>query len=428
MGRPLKIQTYTNRYYLLALLVFFSFAGILLYFLIQYDLDRELDEELISERAKILNVMSRIDSLDINASLLNDNISYSKISQSRFENTVLCDSTMLDNESNEFIPYRLIKFTAKTKYCNYKIFIRKSEIESSDLVAGIFISLMIVFILSGTLLFVSNYYFSKRLWAPFLETIRIIKSLKLNDISDNLEFKTSNISEFNDLNLSLQQMSQRIKSDYIQLKDFSENASHELQTPLAIIHSKLESLLQSKELNKNDAMLINQALESTVRLSNLNRTLLMLTKIENQQFSNKQKVSFADTFSKYIDLYNELISNKNLKVQFNSDMDFVYEIDPVLSDILVSNLLNNSIRHNNLNGHISISIFENGFEIINSGNAPDSSPESLFIRFKKGNSTSGNIGLGLALVKEIVSANSLYIKYVYSEGLHKISINTKKIF
>ncbi|MCE1188259.1 MAG: HAMP domain-containing histidine kinase [Ignavibacteria bacterium] len=423
----MKLLAITNRYYIISILLFFVLAGVVLFFSIQYNLKEELDEQLRTGQSKVAKAMNLLDSVNSASLLLNDNLSVEKTSPSIYLKPLLFDSLLFDNVEKEYIPYRLIRFSAKTRTVNYIVTIKSSEIETTDIVYGIFISLMLVFGLFSVMLYVTNYYFSKKLWSPFLHTIAAIKTLNINNRDTQFGFGTTYIQEFNELNISLQQMIERIKSDYLRMKDFSENASHELQTPLTIIRTKLERLLQSKDLNADNAQLINQALENTSRLSRLNQALLMLTKIENRQFEQKQKLNFSMVFDKYIELYEEIAAEKELNVSINKDEDFIFEIHPVLSDILVSNLLGNAIKHNIPKGSITITIKKDYFEISNSGTSPEYPTDMLFTRFKKGNQSSEHLGLGLALVKEIADTNGLNVSYIFDNRQHIIKVtNTIK--
>jgi Signal transduction histidine kinase len=418
----MKLLSFTNRYYFVSITVFILLAGIVLFYSIKYQLKKELDEQLIEEEAHVARSMKKLDSLNVTSLLLNDNLSFSKVSSGKFVKPVLFDSYLYDNIEHEFVPYRIIQFTANTQKLNYLVTIKSSEIENNDIIFSVFIGLMLVLALFSIMLYFSNYYFSRKLWEPFLKTITSIKGLNINTKELGLKFGHSTINEFNELNQSLEQMTKRIWSDYKRMKDFSENASHELQTPLTIIRSKLESLLQSRDLKASDARLIHQALENTVRLSRINQTLLLLTKIENGQYEQKQEVSFVKIFERYIEAYEELMVDRNLKITVDKTGDFIFPIHPALADILVSNLLNNAIKHNMNNGWLSINIYPNWFEIINSGIPAGLPTEQLFDRFTKGTNSNEHTGLGLALVKEIAEANGLQVKYDYINDYHIVKI------
>ena len=146
-----------------------------------------------------------------------------------------------------------------------------------------------------------------------------MKSFDINKHEQAFQTSSTRIQEFTDLNTTLEQMISRIQSDYFRMKEFSENAAHELQTPIAIINTKLESLLQTSELNEESAGLIQSAMENSSRMSKLIQTLLMLTKIENRQFDAREKISMNEVIKKYLNLYDELIREKKLKVEMKEE-------------------------------------------------------------------------------------------------------------
>ncbi len=420
----MKLLTINNRFNLISILVFFILAGFVLFRLFRYQLKQELDEQLHVERIHVSNALQQIDSIGSAYRMLNDDLTIRQIPAQLEISPLLFDTLMFDNVEDDTIPLRVIRFSARTQLANYEILIKKSELENSDLVISIFISLTIVFGLIGLMMILVNNYFSRKLWNPFLKTISSMKALNINDRDSVFNGPQTSIREFRDLNDALEQMIEKIRSDYNRIKDFSENAAHEIHTPLAIISSKLESLLQGSELNQESALLIHQALENTRRLSKLNQALLLLTKIENRQFEEREEISFSEILKKHLDNYEEIIEQKKISVDFDNLENFIFRIHPALADSLVSNLLNNAIRHNQDHGSIHIILRKNGFTIMNTGEKPEVPVEVLFTRFKKGNKVSSNLGLGLSIVKEIVDTNRLGISYNFENDLHKITIES----
>lgn len=447
MGGDMKLLQVTNWFYLLTLTLFFLIAGIVLYFFIRTALNEDIDEQLNHKRIALIESMSYLDSLSTESMKLHDNISFKKI-DSQFNSSVqYFHKVMMDrgdrrrgghrNFSKEFdiaredgqperIPFRIIHFQAKTRCCLYDVRIWQSEVEADDLIESIFISLMTVFGVCCVILFIANYYFSKRLLSPLISTISSIREWDLKNSDKLVTLESTYIKEFNALNDSLQKMITQLISDYHRMKEFTENASHELQTPVAIIRTKLETLMQNEELNDNQAQLIQQAFENTVRLSKINQTLLLLSKIESNQFGQLEQVAFVEIFTKLISHFEDLMEFKNVHLKMDVQDDFICIINRGLAEILLSNLLSNAINHNIDGGDIFVSIKKDGFEICNSGIAPIFPTEQMFARFKKGNQVSSNVGLGLALVKEIAENNGLSISYRYENELHKLILTRDK--
>ncbi len=419
----MKLLTITNRFNLISILFFLVIAGIILFFFIQYNLRQELDEELNTEKVHIQNSLQSMDSIADPSLIVSDNLLIKKTSIDSIIQPVLFDTLMFDNVDNELIPYRAIRFSAKSKIINYDIIIKKSEIENSDLVISILISMVTVIGFVAIMMIFSSYYFSKRLWSPFFSLISSINKLNLHEKQSGIQTTGTRIEEFRQLNSAIERMIKRIQDDFKRTKEFTENAAHEIQTPLSIISSKLESLLQDSNLNADNAQLISQALENTQRLSRLNQTLLLLTKIENRQFEERVYIEFSGLLKKHLENYEDILKEKEIRVEFHQEGEFVYNIHPVLADILVTNLLNNSIYHNIPKGMIILEVNESGLVFKNTGPDPERPVESFFARFKKGSKEPGHLGLGLALVKEIIDTNNLQVRYEYEKGYHQISLS-----
>jgi signal transduction histidine kinase len=207
------------------------------------------------------------------------------------------------------------------------------------------------------------------------------------------------------------------------MKEFTENAAHEMQTPLAVVQSKMELLLQDSNLNESQIEAILQTTTALNRLSKLTQSLLLLAKIENHQYETSESLSLKDTTQKYLKLFDELIKDKEITVETAYYADFMINLHPLLADSLMSNLIGNAIKYNHTGGKITISIHENEYCISNTSYLPAIDPEHLFKRFKKpANSPDSSTGLGLSIVKKIVDTHHLSIDYNVEEGVHMFCI------
>jgi signal transduction histidine kinase len=231
------------------------------------------------------------------------------------------------------------------------------------------------------------------------------------------------ISEFRQLNKTLDRMAKKMRRDYINLKEFNENASHEIQTPLAIIKSKLELLIQGEGLNEEQMGMINSVYEAATRMSRLNQGLLLISKIDNNQFHHTEQVDLQKVMEKTLKHFEEIIDLKKIRILHHFNAPACPQMNPALSEILVSNLVSNSIRHNVEEGEIRITMDSDGFEIANTGHPLTISPDELFRRFRKSDRTTDSVGLGLAIVKKIVQLYQFDIRYEVKENLHRIKVN-----
>jgi signal transduction histidine kinase len=237
-----------------------------------------------------------------------------------------------------------------------------------------------------------------------------------------MEFSATNITEFQKLNAVLNQMSIKIRQDFFNLKEFTENASHEIQTPLAIAKSKLEILIQSENLSKPQLDLIQSVDESITRLSKLNTGLLLISKIDNNQYSEFQTISVGPLIEHSLENLEDFINRKDLKVTLDLKDRPELRLNPVLAEILINNLINNAIKHNYTGGFIKVELTSSMLTVSNSGEHLNEDPEKLFNRFKKSNKNSDSLGLGLAIVRKICNYHGMKIRYVNKGEVHTILI------
>jgi signal transduction histidine kinase len=228
-------------------------------------------------------------------------------------------------------------------------------------------------------------------------------------------------TEFNELNNVIAHLISRINITYHNQKQFVENASHEMQTPLAIIRSKLELLINQPDLTEKNASLLADITEANNRLSQMNRTLLLLAKIENNQFPETEAVDVSqmllriiEDFRNHYERFPQISTSVKKNVSINANR--------VLMEVLISNLIKNAIEHNQPEGKININLSEAEFFIENTGPGLNADPSELFERFKKGSYQTKTTGLGLALVKQICNLYHCKVSYKYLNGWHQVKV------
>ncbi|MFT5254170.1 MAG: signal transduction histidine kinase, partial [Flavobacteriales bacterium] len=189
---------------------------------------------------------------------------------------------------------------------------------------------------------------------------------------------------------------------------------------------KIDLLLQESSLKEHTIKLLVSIEEATSRLSRINKSLLLLSKIENQQYIKTDTVALVPLIEKVKDLNQDTLDDKNIKVVCELKGELFFTINAELCFILISNLIQNAIRHNIQNGQIYISIEDQTILIQNSGLSEPLNPVSIFERFEKKSSNTNSIGLGLAIVKEIAIANNITIDYLYTNNRHQFSLFQNK--
>lgn len=325
-----------------------------------------------------------------------------------------------DDENMELEPVRQLTtaFERNGKY--YKLTIINSMVEEDDLVQDLIweaVGLYLVLILS--IAFINNFVLQK-LWKPFYILLEKLKSFQLG--KSEIPVVPTNVKEFEDLQIALKSLLINSNQTLEKQKEFIGNASHELQTPLAIAIHKLELILEKNKLDNEQAEQIAEILNIIERLTKLNKSLLLLTKIENNQFINNEDLILNDTFKQCLDEYEELLEYKNIQVELIENSELKLNIDPALAQIIASNLIKNAIVHNVENGILKIEFKDQQLIVSNSGKKVALDGTKIFDRFQKSNQEQGGSGLGLAILKAICNIYGYQVSYNFKNELHNFEI------
>lgn len=412
----MKLLTKLNIRYISYSLSVMVVSGILIYVFISKVVNKQLDE-------KLADISVRIEEKISNGGKVDWLLPFVEVSEIRnsSESSAFSDTIIMNRTENEQEVYRQITVVKKINEIQYKIEVRESKIESEDLIETLVeITLLAILFLTGSLIVV-NRRISRSIWSPFYENLKKIEDFKLTEYSP-LNLQQTGITEFDTLNGTVTRLTGQIISDFQSLKQFSEDASHEMQTPLAIISAKMESLLNDQELGEKQLKTIQSVLLSVQRLSKLNKELLMLIKIENNQFLSSEKISPGKIIREKLDEFRELLELKSISSKIRLQDDFEIEGNPILADLLISNLLSNAINHNISGGMIRISLYSGKLEMENTGPSEIAHPEKLFSRFYKENTSSNSVGLGLAIVAKICEVQGWKVSYNYVKPLHDFQV------
>jgi len=293
----------------------------------------------------------------------------------------------------------------------YNIRLLQKMIESDDLVASIGGALFLLLVLSFMVSYFVNKRMNQTIWKKFEENLHLIEHYNFQT-KEPFALRQTGIDEFDRLNAIVFKMTQKLHDDYQSLKEFTENASHELQTPLSIALFNLEELLQ-QPLSEETFKKVVTSMNALKRLSNLNQNLLLLAKIENRQFTQKEKINAREILEHKLAELKPLLNFKKIDVQWEHRNDCFINMHPFLADILINNLLTNAMNHNTPKGMISLSTTTDTIQLCNTGLPEPLNATKIFNRFEKGNPHSH--GLGLAIVKQICDTHHLTIEYTFSD-------------
>lgn len=332
------------------------------------------------------------------------------------------DEMVFITEKSETEPARVLITIFRTEDERYmELVVYTPTIEKLDLLRAILGWIIFLYVLLLLIILSINIWVFRKNMKPLYVLLKWLDTSQLGKKNEPLE-NTTKITEFRKLNAATMAFAERGEKLFEQQKTFIGNASHEMQTPLAICRNRLEMLMEDETLTEhqlNELIKTHQTLENLTRM---NRSLLLLCKIENGQFVDTRSVCLNDILAHYLDDYKEVYAYRNITVTVTTDSSFCVEMNDSLVFVLVTNLLKNSFVHNIDGGFIYIKITANTFEISNTGEKP-LDRERIFERFYQGQKKEGSTGLGLALVDSICKANHLKIDYTYVENRHIFTIS-----
>ena len=419
----MKLSTKYNRLNGIAIIIVVLIGSACYYYFISHAFNDQLNKDLRVEEREVLDFVKEYKKLPDVWSYKDVQREFVPAENAPIERRV-SDVNEYSKSQHENISYRQLEFPVGMNGRPYKAIIRKSRVETEDLISLILISTLIMVVTLLILLFLVNHFFLQKLWRPFNNTLKQIKQFNLSG-AHLVKFEETDINEFTDLNKSVSTMITRVNQDYHEVKSFTENASHEIQTPLAIINTKIELLSQSKTLNKEQSSLIQSIFEATSRLSKLNHSLILLTKIDNLQFSETGEVNLGEMLLNYLGNYDELIEAKEIVLSKNIPAKVIVVMNEALAEVLISNLITNAIKHNLKQGTIGVTLDSLKLVITNTGAELTGNPAELFERFKKSKVTSESLGLGLSIAMRICERYGFRISYEYENLMHTITVKFK---
>lgn len=412
MSKKTKLIKKTSKTFLKTGLILIVISSVTLYFYTKVLLQNEVEEVLFSTEAR---VVFALENNEFHFSLP----PVTEIKKvAKLKNQVLKDTIIYDPSQDEMELFRELSTFKNIKGKNYQITVRNLVVESENILIAIVLSNLTIYLLIFIFLFYFNTKRNLELWKPFFENLNKMKQFSLTS-SNSIQLVESDILEFSELKKEIETLTDKVKADYQNLKQFTEDVSHEIQTPLAIIQAKIDNLINEHKINDIQFQQITSIQKDIQRLKQLNQRITILTKIENNQYINITSINLVDLINEKINNYKELDINT---IRFNHTHDLMIAIDPFLADILMNNLISNAIKHSKKEHKISISTTKKTLTISNVGQEALKQPEKLFQRFYRETSKNQSTGLGLAIVKKICELYRFNISYSYFDNQHTFKI------
>ena len=424
----ITLKNYTLKFLATALLIVIAVWTSLFYALMLEELYDNTDDGLKEKKIKIIRKAYE------NESILKQH--QFDLNQYRITPVLVKDYLETDNFRNENFfmeydeemePYRVLETYFIDKNGNHhKLEIRTATVEEDDFIESLLIALVILYILIIASILIINNISLKKIWKPFYSTLNYLSDYQFGQNKKLISNKTP-ITEFKLLDSEIAKMITRNEKSVYQQKQFIENASHELQTPIAVALNQIDVLLESDDLTQKNYLEINQIRNTLKRMSTLNQSLLMLSKIENQQFKDKEEVVFNTVVKTMISDFNSILEFKSIALELIENGEFKTLINKDLAYSLLSNLIKNSIKYNINNGKIIIEIDNLSLKIKNTSKRKTPlNSEDIFSRFYKESEDHLSTGLGLSIVKTIIDNHSnMDVSYAFEDPFHIFSLKNK---
>ena len=413
----MKLQVKYNRATISAAVFVLLIGSISYYFILRYVLIKEVDDALKVEEQEILYHVRTYHSLPEETNYKDQLIHFypASVIQKRE-----IKSVRVKDDEDEMSISRQLSFPIQVNGKNYLAVVTKSEEEAEDMlliIGAVTVGVILVLIAA---MFFANRILLKKLWSPFYSTLGAMKQFNLSS-PIQINPTSNNIDEFNDLNKAVNEMTAKVAGDYLSLKTFADNASHEMQTPLAVINSKLDLLIQDQQLSEKNMEHLQSIYEAMSRLRRMNQSLLLITKIENHQFPDAKQVRLDSLVAERLQHFEELLQARHLVVTTSLQKCEV-RMNPLLADILLNNLLTNAIRHNVPSGNIEIASQQYSLLITNQSQQAPLNEGEVFQRFHK-DAQSDGLGIGLAIVKQICDLYGFRISYAFRGQQHAFQLH-----
>lgn len=420
----MKLLNYTLLLFSLALLAILSLWSVLFYFQMLNQVKSTIDDGLASYKIVIIDQVKGDTLIDQQQDFLTRNYIIREVSD-RYALQVrdtYTDTVVYSFIKKSYEPTRLLTTAfAGENGRYYEMKVISQVVDKDELTNKVVRSLIFLYLALLISVILLNNFILKNTWRPFYRLLEQLKDFRLGKGSI-FKPSRSGIKEFSQLDRTIGKMLERNDNIYQIQKQFIENASHEIQTPLAIGMNKLELLAESEGLSEDHIQSIGQVSQILERLSSLNKSLLLLSKIENRQYSEEERVNFNEIFNVILGEFADYAAYRKVDINFVAEGKWFFRMNRDLAGILVLNLLKNAIIHNHPGGELLVTVSSSSFTVENTSENKGLPEGKLFKRFNKDPGKKGSTGLGLAIVKAIADVSGLSVTYSY-DGRHIFKVD-----
>ncbi|MGB6046439.1 MAG: HAMP domain-containing sensor histidine kinase [Flavobacteriales bacterium] len=388
----------------------------LVFYLVIIDEVRESVDDGLDDQAELVEYRARQDSTVLlvrDLALYGYAITPLGSAEEKGPNKSFRDTTLFIPAEGEMETVRLHNTHFKLNGQRYALQVYTSTVEEDDLVESLLGALMLLYgVLLLTVLLV-NHALLRRVWRPFHNILHQMKNFRLGT-AESLPDVPTDVREFKELKAAVNILVGHAAETYKNQRSFTENAAHELQTPLAIAINKLELLAEQEGSEAQRMQAIGEVIDLLERLTRMNRSLLLLARIENKQFPDERPVALGDTCHAVAEEFADFAEHRQVQVEVHVQCDMERSMEPGLARILITNLIKNAIVHNVSGGHVWVQVSKEQVLFRNTGKAQPLEGDRIFDRFRKETTADAGTGLGLAIAKAIATSYGFTLAYEYA--------------
>lgn len=408
-----------------ALLPVIGLWAMVFYFVIVDEINDEADDLLESYAEQLMVRKLSGKELPVTNIMTDGHYSISQVTESYANSQAgmeYYDSDFYISETDENEPARFLKtiFRDREGRC-FELIVATPTFEKNDLIGTILWWILALYlILLLTVILITLVVLQKSM-RPLYKILDWLNAYTPGKFHSRLSIDTD-IHEFRQLEKVTTEATDRSDKAFEKQKQFIGNASHELQTPLAVLGGRIDWMLDNDSLGEESVGELVQMKRELGHIVRLNKTLLLLTKIDNDQFPDQTDVNLSSMVLSQKELYEEIFSSKRISCSVQvPDGPVIIRMNETLASILVTNIIKNAFVHSPEGGTVALTLTENELVVANSGDSPLDQGR-IFDRFYQGAKKDGSTGLGLALAKTIADRNGLRLNYSYEDGMHLFRI------
>ncbi|KDN55539.1 sensor histidine kinase [Flavobacterium seoulense] len=419
MNNKKLLHKTTNSFLLFAVLLLLIAAPVF-YYICQWLYIYETDEVLLFHKEAFVSESHNNYTQDDIAAWNKYNQNVSIVADMGVTKDSIVGKMLFEPEANEEEPFRILYAPVDINGKRYTYIEKRNLVEMEGMVVSVAaMFLFIIIILLTGIIWISK-RLAEKIWKPFYNTLGQIQDFEI-DKNNPPNFIPTDIDEFDRLNKSLERLIEKNTAIYKNQREFVENAAHELQTPLALFQTKIDTLLQL-DLTREQSELVGSLNKDVSRLNRLNKNLLLLSKIDNEIYLEQETIIVNEYIEKHLDFFIEQAQAKNLTISTNFNSILSIKGNKAMAEVLLNNLFLNAIRHNIKNGIIEIVTKNNSLKFINTGAEIPLIEQTIFNRFSKLNPSSQGNGLGLAIIKKICDISHWNIRYSFENNRHTFEV------